>query len=226
MPHGARVLFDAMSEHSQPLPPTLLSGHVAGAVLYADQASALSHLPHHGTVAEVGVGYGDFSQVLLDTLQPLEFHAIDLFPWQPDYILWGRPAHETLQGKTHHEYYLDRFASSIKHGQTQVHMGDSVDMLAALPDQHFDVIYIDGDHSYEGVRRDADAAMRKLKPDGHLVFNDYVMFDHINDCHYGIVPVVNDLCVRLGWRVEYLALDAGMHCDICIRRALPIGDGA
>ena len=207
---------------SQPVsntPPLGLSGgHVAGAVLYADRSAALVHHPRRGMIAEIGVGYGDFSEELLTSLQPLEFHAFDLFPWQPDYVLWGRPAWETLQGKSHHEFFLDRFATSIDNGQSFVHMGDSVETLADIPDQYFDMIYVDGDHSLEGVSRDAVAAARTLKPDGYLVFNDYVMFDHINDCHYGIVHVVNDMCVNQGWRVEYLALDAGMHCDICIRR--------
>ena len=213
-----------MRPSNQPPAPPLADHHLAGAVLYADRAAALAHLPRHAIVAEVGVGFGDFSDVLLDALEPLEFHAIDLFPWQPHYVLWERPAHETLQGKTHHEYYVDRFAPSIARGQTRVHIGDSVDVLTALPDGHFDVIYIDGDHAYEGVKRDAEVAARKLKPNGHLVFNDYVLFDHINDCHYGIVPVVNDMCVRLGWQVEYLALDAGLHCDICICKARPTAE--
>ena len=104
-----------------------------------------------------------------------------------------------------------------------MHVGDSAEILATLPERHFDVIYIDGDHSLEGVRRDADAAARVLKPDGFLVFNDSVLFDYI-DCHhydYGIIHVVNELCVRHGWRVEYLALEAGMNCDTCVRRAQP-----
>ena len=206
-------------------PPTarLTQAHIATGTLYADRAAALEHLPRGGVVAEVGVGCGDFSQIMLDALRPSAFHAIDLFPWQPDYVLWGRRAEDTLQGKTHHEYFVDRFAASIADGQTTVHVGDSAEILATLPERHFDVIYIDGDHTLEGVRRDADAAARILKPDGFLVFNDYVLFDYIDGRRYdyGIVPVVNELCVRHGWRVEYLALETGMHCDICIRKGAP-----
>ncbi len=50
-------------------------------------------------------------------------------------------------------------------------------MLAQFPDEHFDWIYIDGDHSYEGASRDARVAATKVKPGGHLVFNDFAHAD-------------------------------------------------
>ncbi len=36
----------------------------------------------------------------------------------------------------------------------------------------FDLIFIDGDHSYKGVKRDYDHLKRALKPSGHLLFHD------------------------------------------------------
>jgi hypothetical protein len=40
------------------------------------------------------------------------------------------------------------------------------------PDSTYDVIYIDGDHSLDGVTSDAYVSARKLKSDGVLVFNE------------------------------------------------------
>ena len=56
----------------------------------------------------------------------------------------------------------------------EIHESDSVTALHAFPDKYFDWIFIDGDHSYGGVRRDTDIAKVKIKPGGLLVFDDYI----------------------------------------------------
>lgn len=50
--------------------------------------------------------------------------------------------------------------------------GDSPTIMEMLPAESFDYIYIDGDHSEEGVYRDAVAAYALLAPGGTLVFDD------------------------------------------------------
>lgn len=49
--------------------------------------------------------------------------------------------------------------------------GDSSEFMDSTP-MKFDYIYIDGDHSEEGVFRDAVAAYRILSPGGVIVFDD------------------------------------------------------
>jgi hypothetical protein len=65
---------------------------------------------------------------------------------------------------------------------------------------------------------DAMASIRKLKKDGFLIFNDYIYFDHVAGYHYGIVQVVNDLCVNHGWKITHFAFHQQMFCDIVIQR--------
>lgn len=87
------------------------------------------------------------------------------------------------------------------------------------PNSTYDVIYIDGDHSYEGVLRDADVSARKLKSNGILIFNDYIIFDHVLGDPYGVVPVVHEFCVNRGWQVLFFALQNQLFCDIALGRA-------
>lgn len=96
--------------------------------------------------------------------------------------------------------------------------GDSATELGQRPDASYDIIYIDADHHYRSVLRDATAAIPKLKPDGLLIFNDYILYDHIAHIPYGIVQVVNDLCVNHGWRITHFAFHQHMFCDVAIRR--------
>jgi hypothetical protein len=117
---------------------------------------------------------------------------------------------------THLDYYKRRFADRGDHVLTEV--GPSNVNLEKYPDKSFDLIYIDGDHSYEGVKKDANVAKLKLADNGIMVFNDYIMFDHQNAVYYGVVHTVNELIVNEEWRVCGFALEKSMFCDIAIRK--------
>jgi hypothetical protein len=53
----------------------------------------------------------------------------------------------------------------------------STGYLKSLAEPTFDFIYIDGDHTAEGVLRDAVLAWRLLKPGGIIAFDDYLWED-------------------------------------------------
>ncbi len=199
------------------VPEALSARHVEGATLFADRLDALACLPRGGRVAELGVAYGDYSQAMLEQLAPTEFHAFDLFPFHHAHEIWGRPPSETLGTDTHRAFYERRFGTEITAGVVTVFEGDSATLLAQQPDSSYDVIYIDADHTVEAVARDAEVAAAKLRPDGFLVFNDYVLWDHIAGYAYGIPEVVNRMCVEDGWTVAYLALHPQFFCDIALR---------
>lgn len=59
---------------------------------------------------------------------------------------------------------------------TRYGVGDKVAVLHpddSLPESHFDLVFIDGAHDYESVRRDIEKSIASLKPGGLLVFHDY-----------------------------------------------------
>lgn len=194
---------DVMRPGAEPLgahlfgPPTALPADaLAGARLVASRADALALLPRGGLVAELGTQAGRYAIQILETNRPDALHLFDL-------------EFDTLRSRN---------PSVADDPRVHLHLGDSSTNLAAFPDETFDWIYIDGDHSEAGVRRDADCAARKIKPDGLLVFNDYTVWSPMELTDYGIVPVVNDLVSRGGWEVVYLALHPLMYCDIAVRR--------
>lgn len=199
--------------------PPLRPEHTEGARLFADRDDALQMLPTNGRIAEVGVALGNFSRLMLDRLVPTRFDAFDIFRMHHEKEFWGKTSAEWLDNLPHQEFYERRFAKEIAEQVMHVHAGDSSIRLAEMPDGVFDMIYIDGDHSYEGALRDALVAERKIKTDGILVFNDYVMADFITGSPYGVVPVVNEMCVNKGFRVIYMALQGSMFCDIALRKA-------
>ena len=219
------VLARAVSENiSTQNYPTLEAKHLDNPRLFTDRMLLLSSMRSvkGGVIAEVGVAEGDFSEYLLNELRPKKFVAFDIFtmhewdrvgggPWRGI----GKP-NVLLENMTHLDYYKRRFAD--RGAQVVIEVGMSSVNLKKYPDKTFDLIYIDGDHSYEGVKQDANVAKAKLADNGIIVFNDYIMFDHLNGVPYGVVQAVNELIVSEDWRVSGFSLEKNMFCDIAIRK--------
>jgi predicted O-methyltransferase YrrM len=51
--------------------------------------------------------------------------------------------------------------------------GSSSIIIPTIENDFFDMIYIDGDHSYEGVKTDIKLSIPKLKKNGYLCGHDY-----------------------------------------------------
>jgi hypothetical protein len=225
VPRGIRTSEDPRSipASQQPLKtlsfPTLEQTDVENARLYARRENLISYFAPGlagGTVAEVGVMYGDFSDFILRTVEPELFVAIDLFDMHHISVIWGKPSASRFQGMTHREFYERRFSGRGK--QVRCEAGDSWQVLSTYPDFTFDMIYVDAAHDYDSVKKDADVSTQKIKPEGILIFNDYIRYSHYDDCYYGVIPVVNNLVANRGFEVVGFALQPDMYCDIAIRR--------
>lgn len=64
---------------------------------------------------------------------------------------------------------------------------DSITASSLLTDGAFDMVFIDGDHSYESVKADIEAWMPKVKEGGVLCGHDY------SASHEGLKQAVNEL---------------------------------
>ncbi len=56
----------------------------------------------------------------------------------------------------------------------KIYRTDSVEATNHFPDEYFDWIYIDADHSYEGCKRDLNAWYPKLKKGGMFCGHDFL----------------------------------------------------
>jgi hypothetical protein len=197
------------------LPECLL----AKARLLPDREAILPLLPKHKVIAEVGVALGDFSDLFIRVCDPERFIAIDLFDLHHVPELWGRPTSELFSGGTHGAFYHKRFAGAIAQGKVSVLEGDSTEKLTGLEDASLDIVYIDADHSYEAVKRDLTIVSRKIRDDGWIILNDYVMSDwSSSNGPYGVVQATNEFMIGENWEMIYLALQQHMYCDVVIRK--------
>jgi hypothetical protein len=90
--------------------------------------------------------------------------------------------------------------------------------MSALPGGRFDWIYIDGDHSFEGVLRDIEQAKRLIKPDGLLIFDDYTLYSPLERVQYGVMRAVNDLCLYDNFKMVMFALSPLGYHNVALRR--------
>lgn len=178
--------------------PPLSDRHLQNCRMVANREVILQHMKKGGIVAEVGVQEGHFSRLILDICMPEKLHLIDL-----ELTTYG----------------IERvFRHEMDKGQVVLHEGDSSTMLSRFNDHYFDFIYIDADHSYNGIQMDIQAAKTKIKDDGYLVFNDYTYWSPGECINYGVIQAVNELCIRENWELAYFALAGHMYCDVAIRR--------
>jgi predicted O-methyltransferase YrrM len=96
-----------------------------------------------------------------------KLYCID--PWE-DYNEY--PEYQGNQ-KTNYEIFLKNVARAPYMEKINIHRGYSHIEVPKLPDDFFDIIYIDGNHEPEYVMEDAVISIRKLKKGGILIFDDY-----------------------------------------------------
>lgn len=183
-----------------PVTPTLTQEYLNNCRVLANRETLLHRMKSDGIAAEVGVQTGRFSRSILNICRPSKLHLIDL-----DLATFS---------------IREQFKVEIDRGIVQLHEGDSSSIIQAFPDGYFDFIYIDGDHSYEGVKRDIQAAISKVNQRGFLLFNDYTYWSPVECMRYGVIQAVNELCIEGNWEIVYFALEQHMYCDVAVRRMI------
>jgi len=121
------------------------------------------------------------------------------------------PAHHQMDFGSVETAYDERMSRWLATGQVRKHKGFSGDFFRTC-DTQYDFIYIDGDHTAEGVLKDAVDADRHLKPNGIMAFDDYTWslgldplldpkpaidaFMTVYGLHYAMMAVNNQVWLR------------------------------
>ena len=120
--------------------------------------------------AELGVRWGQTSLYLLENCPKLKMIGVDLMKKQPSNI---GPGKETYQ-----QWPWDVYESAIckieddypkRFKMYRMRMSQAAQIIA---DESLDFVFIDGDHSTEGVSCDIRCWAPKVKPDGMIMGHD------------------------------------------------------
>jgi len=166
----------------------------------------LSCIPAGGVAAEIGTAEGYFAGYMLQGLKPRRLHLID--PWRfqdlPDY---RQDANNTSdeEGDRRYQAVLEKFKEPIHAGVVKVHRALSTEIADSFPDEYFDFIHIDGNHTYAACLADLHAFDRKVKRTGFITGHDYQTIPIARrDNHNGVIPAVNNFIIEKSY--AFLAL--------------------
>lgn len=184
--------------------------------LLPNRDAALALLPKGGIVAEVGVAYGDFSRKIIDTIHPEKFYAVDSYGLGPGDDLWGTQI-LTSSKMRHEEFIKNKFKNEIEQKIFIIKKGFSWDVLETFEDNYFDYVYLDAGHDYDSVKKDVTVLYKKLKNNGIIQFNDYCLFDWIENVPLGIIRAVDELLVNSNHEILYYCLQKEGFHDIVVK---------
>ncbi|MGC4035621.1 MAG: class I SAM-dependent methyltransferase [Chitinophagaceae bacterium] len=214
---GYTIIKTTPDEVDQMIPEQLPQHLFENSRVYSRREDVLATIPKGGVIAEVGVGYGYFTSLLLEHLQPQKFIAIDSFA----FTVGNEPWKQTIlkdNGLSHIDYYQQKFAKETGEGKLEIHKGLSWDCLAKLPDQSLDYLYLDAGHSYEEVKKDIAALKSKMKDQSIIQFNDYTLLDAFALIPYGVPKAVHELLLEENYEVIGLCLHRQFFNDLIVRK--------
>ena len=134
-------------------------------------------------VVEVGVAEGRYSQEMLAwNLEKL--YLVDI--WEEVPFITGCAS---FPKKWHDDNYESvKKVQEQSNGVIEILKGFSHDKSKEVPDESCGLIYIDGDHTYEGCKTDIKYWLPKLVQGGVMAFHDYA------NPTYGVGRAVNEYC--------------------------------
>lgn len=122
---------------------------------------------------ELGVKEGRFTWHLLGECPELYMHAVDLWDTQlGNDTKVGGETYETWDNKA----YRDNFKKTMRyHCRDRVSIYEMMTSAAGeiIQDDSLDFVFIDADHSFEGVDADINTYMSKVKSDGAILGHDF-----------------------------------------------------
>ena len=172
----------------------------------------LQKLPKGGVAVEIGVWQGEFSPTILELIKPKKLVLID--PWAH---ISDDSHSEAFVGRTRKakmdkifDKVVKRFDAEITAGQVSMIRDFSVPALEKFEAKSISFAYVDGDHSYEGVKSDLVALFPKMKTGGIMAFDDYHRRGWWGD---GVIRAINEF---LGAHPRELRIYAVVGAQIAI----------
>ncbi len=137
-------------------------------------------------VAEIGISEGDNFELMIKH-NPKVAVAID--PWIDDGILAHNDS-DDLQ-ETLDKMYQGFLKKVANKPFVQVYREYSYEAVKHFPNEYFDLVYIDGDHTFEGCYKDLNDWYPKIKKGKFLTGHDYWEATNELGVKFGVVEAVN-----------------------------------
>jgi len=155
---------------------------------------------------EIGVFRGDFLASIIQHCSIQSIEAVDLFEGE---TCSGDSDGNNVTYYNVGQSFLELSEKYKESSIVKLYASDSCTYLEKQPSQKYDIIYLDGDHSYEGVKKDLRSAYLKIKDGGYLMGHDYEMNKEKAKNHYefGVKQAVDEFCQQYHQNIIAKAMD-------------------
>lgn len=148
--------------------------------MHSDELEFLYEICQNKTVLELGSMVGMSSYVIASVAKELD--CIDT--WDDSF---KHLAHDSLQLFAYHETWISRHNNNppnmletfkdnckeyIDSKKIKIIQGKTSDVANSI-DKKYDIVFVDADHSYDGVKQDINNYIDKIKTNGTMIFHDY-----------------------------------------------------
>jgi GR25 family glycosyltransferase involved in LPS biosynthesis len=170
--------------------------------LMVDSAKNNSHFVEVG--AWKGRSTTAMAVLLKNSGKKIKFDVIDTFCGSGEH----HKDKSIVEGTLYNEYLkniepVEEYINTI--------VGDSSHLASLYADNTLDFVFLDGDHSYEGITKDIQAWLPKLKPGGILAGDDFST--HFPDVIHSVIQNLSDVSVS-GFVWIYNKPKAGLEVTI------------
>ncbi len=160
-----------------------------------NRSELLHYLPKNSVGAELGVYLGEFSQELLNSVQPNKLYLIDVW----DFIELSYKDKLMRNHKSQHSNYRTVLKKFYNIPNTFM-IRSKTDIISEIfPTNFFDWVYIDADHSYEGCMNDLINCDPLVKNDGLILGHDYDQ-----KSFPGVIQAVQEFIQSRGYYLTYI----------------------
>lgn len=123
-----------------------------------------------GEGAEIGVAYGGFSRLILDSWSGKMLHMVDM---------WERQDPSVYKESTNQEANFQQWHEQARgvagyYKRARLWQGDSIDVAGRFSDGELDFVYIDANHDGDAVKADLSAWWPKVKLGGIVGGHDFL----------------------------------------------------
>lgn len=153
---------------------------------------AARNTPQGGIIVEIGAEFGMSASLFCNFAHPtVDIFSIDLFPG------------DLLQA------HLNNLQQAGLEGRSHQIRGDSGELGLYWKEGDIDLLFIDGDHTYEGVKRDIRAWTPHVAVGGLVIFHDCACATNLNphELHYEVSRAIDDWNANDGTWLEGRSVD-------------------
>lgn len=168
-------------------------------------------------VCELGVFKGEFMHFLVNDCNITHIDGVDLF--SGIHGSGDQDGNNSITTDMAKEYILlqDKYRDMPNVNVCKSH---TTTFLAQQPDNKYDIIYIDADHSYKAVKNDITLAFEKIKNEGYIMGHDYEL--NMDKCNhnwkFGTKQAVDEFCKEHNQEIIAKGMDGCVSFCIKVKK--------